>query len=467
VTDAQRARLTFGTLFILIGIAAVGPIRNYDLFWHLATGRWIVEHRALPLTDPFAIASDRIPWINGEWLFEIVAYALVTIGGLALLSLMKGILAAITFAPRRLSVDQGTAASQIALHVLAFAGAMRTFDFRPSSVAALFVALAIQARSWIAHAVLAMLWINVHPSALLAPVIALLVTRRIAPAIAAGFALLINPFFLRGILAPIELLAFVQSGAFVNSEWLPSMPAQFPLLYIAIAIAAIVFVVADKREWTLIALFAIFAILAARSVRHQPLFFAAFPLLVAPSLRVERIRPMLAYAASALMLLFITITTDHYLGVRANRFPIVAVARLQSTGLKGNIYNPDQFGGYLMWSFPRERRVLNDGRNELYRTFIGEYTAARQDQRKWSALLRKYRIDLAVDEYRTPLSVQNAKTGEVMSMPASLAYWPRKQWALIGYDDAAMVFARRAAFTQDELQKWEIRDVVPDASRRD
>jgi hypothetical protein len=459
VTDAQRDRFVLLATTIAIGVAAIGPIRNYDLFWHLATGRWIAQHRALPLHDPFAIASERIAWINGEWLFQLLAYALVTTGGLALLSMAKGILAAATFAPR--NAEPAT----IALHVFAFAGASRTFDFRPSSVAALFVVLAIQARSWIAHGVIAALWINVHPSALLAPVIALLVTRRIAPVAASAIALLLNPHGFHAITAPVELLLFVQSGSFVNAEWLPSSATQFPLLYIAVAIALLIFGTSEKRDWTRIALLAIFAVLALRGVRHQPLFFAAFPLLVAPALKLERLRPAMAHAVSAAMLVLVFFTTEHRLGVSPQRFPIEAVARLQSTGLRGNIYNPDQFGGFLIWSFPRERRVLTDGRNELYRSFIPEYAAARSDQRQWAALLRKYRIDLAVDEYRPPLQVVNGATREQMSLPASLAYWPRNRWALIGYDDAAMVFARRDAYPREVLEKWEIRGVVPDAER--
>ncbi len=470
MTSEQRQRLTLVATAAVLGAAAIGPIRNYDLFWHLATGRWIAAHRALPLTDPFALASDRVPWINGEWLFQLVAYALVTTGGLALLSWMKGLLAAATFAPRT------TDPVSIALHVVGFSGAIRTFDFRPSSVAALFVALAISSRSWIAHGVIAVLWINVHPSALLAPVIALLVTRRFVPAMASAVALLVNPHGIHAITAPLELLSFVQSGAFVNAEWLPSSPVQFPLLYIAIALAAVVFVAAEKREWTHIALLALFALLAVRGVRHQPLFFAAFPLLVVPAVRPERIRPMIAYAASALMLVFVVMTGDRRLGVAPERFPIEAVARLQSSGLQGNIYNPDQFGGFLHWTFnvdqsnvdqsPSGRRVLTDGRNELYRAFIPEYTAARGDQRKWEALLRRYRIDLAVDEYRAPLQVTNAITREQTALPASLAYWPRTRWALIAFDDAAMVFARRDAFPEEVLKKWELRGVVPDAAGR-
>ncbi|MND08995.1 hypothetical protein D3C83_319980 [compost metagenome] len=50
-------------------------------------------------------------------------------------------------------------------------------------------------------------------------------------------------------------------------------------------------------------------------------------------------------------------------------------------------------------------------------------------------------------------------------MPASLAYWPRADWAVIAFDQAGMVFARRAAFTPGSIEKWEIRGVVPDALR--
>jgi hypothetical protein len=131
--------------------------------------------------------------------------------------------------------------------------------------------------------------------------------------------------------------------------------------------------------------------------------------------------------------------------------------------LQGNIYNADQFGGYLIWSLYPQRRVLTDGRNELHRTFIEEHAHARRDQRAWHALLAKYRIDLAVDEYRKPVPVIDAATGAQRPMPASLAFWPRDRWALIAYDDAAMVFARRDAFAPDVIDRWEMRGVVPDA----
>ena len=102
--------------------------------------------------------------------------------------------------------------------------------------------------------------------------------------------------------------------------------------------------------------------------------------------------------------------------------------------------------------------MLTDGRDELYHAFIDEYSKARLDQRAWRALLAKYRIDLAVDEYRPPLDVVDSVTGHHTQEAASLAYWPRKEWALISYDDVAMVFARRAAFAPQTIDRLEVKD---------
>jgi hypothetical protein len=155
--------------------------------------------------------------------------------------------------------------------------------------------------------------------------------------------------------------------------------------------------------------------------------------------------------------------SDSRRGIDANRFPLRAVERMKAAGLRGNVYDADQFGGFLIWSLYPERRVLTDGRNELYRTYIAEYSRARLDERAWRALLRKYAVDLAVDEYRpSRMEVMNAVTGQRSLVPASLVYWPRSDWALIAYDRAAMVFARRAAFPNAVIAKWEIRGVLPD-----
>jgi hypothetical protein len=450
-------------LFGAVFLASIAPLRNYDLFWHLATGRWILEHRALPLRDPFAVASDRILWINGEWLFEIVAHLIELAGGLTALSVARALLAAGVVAASWLIARKETDdVTSLLLVTAAWAGAARTFDFRPSSAAMLFVVLSIAARKPLTHGILSALWINVHPSALLAPGIALLTTRRPLPVIASLAGLLINPWGWRAIAAPLELLAFVGSGTFINTEWLPSSPRLFPIPYICVVAGAAAFAVSKdvRTHWWRIALFAGFSFLAIRHVRHQPLFFGAFPLLIAPAL--PRVRSGIALGAATAVIVVVGLTTNHQPGISPERFPVKAIERLEATGLRGNIYNPDQFGGYLIWTFYPRRRVLTDGRNEMYRSFIPEVASAIRDERRWRAFLERYEINLAVDEYRPPLEVVEAGTNRTRRVPASLAYWPRKDWALIAHDQAAMVFARRSAYPSELIEQWEIR-AVPDA----
>ena len=43
-----------------------------DIWWHLATGRWILQHHAPPLTDPFSSYGLGRPWIAYSWLFDVM-----------------------------------------------------------------------------------------------------------------------------------------------------------------------------------------------------------------------------------------------------------------------------------------------------------------------------------------------------------------------------------------------------------
>jgi hypothetical protein len=505
---SQRA-LVWSGLALLFMIAAIEPIRSYDYFWHLATGRWIASHHALPLTDPFALASDRTPWINGEWLCELILYALHSAGGTMLLVAARTIAVGGLFAGAAYSAGRrGNELVALGLAALALAGSHGRLDVRPSTAAALFVAIAVlllaqtdgddagvpRNHLWrdLAYALLTVIWINVHPSALLAPLLACIamalqmvarrttglidIARRMRIVALSAAALLVNPFGWRAIAAPIELTLFVRGGGFVNSEWLPSPILLFPILYLTFAAAMLAFMqcirVTPHTVWTRhlwrVALLLLLGALAMQHVRNQGLYFAALPFLAAPLIasvaneketRALRIVAAGTIAIAAAMLL----TGSHTAGIAEQRFPVAAVRRLQASGLRGHIYNPDQFGGFLIWSCYGERRVLTDGRNELYRHYIPEYAAARLDERKWRALLQTYAIDLAVDEYhRERLDVIDACSGAHITMPVSRAYFPIRTWALIAFDDAGLLFARRAAFPPAVLAPLEYRALAPD-----
>src|SRR4051794_31774602 len=119
-------------LFVLIAIAATVPIRSYDYFWHLAAGRWIVEHRAIPAGDPLAVASARTPWINGEWLYEVVLY--VGHAGDAATSILNALLIAAAFtAGFLLAAREQSMGLALLAAAIAFAGASDRLGVRPST----------------------------------------------------------------------------------------------------------------------------------------------------------------------------------------------------------------------------------------------------------------------------------------------------------------------------------------------
>jgi hypothetical protein len=471
----MRRLVVASVLFVAIAIASRTPIRSPDAFWHLATGRWIAEHHALPLYDPFAVASAHIPWINGEWLYEVALYCLWAIGGLAAIPWAHAALVALiftiafVFALREKDVSVAALLTAIALACIA-----ERMVVRPSTVAALFIVLAIailekrtSTTTALCYALLTILWINVHPSALLAPLIAAttiyLDRRRWIIAAASAVALLVNPYGLRGITAPFELMSMQREGGFVNTEWLPSSPRLFPFLYLAFIAGVVAFaLVKDKRQWAWrAAIFTLLLVLAAAHVRNQTIFFPALPLLV-PWERRWRLSPIVAGVATAAIVAWPALSLTHA-GVIGAEFPVRAIVRLKASGLPGNIYTADQFGGFLIWNFYGQRRVTTDGRNELFRQYIAEDEAAHRDSRARAALMRKYRVAIAVDEYQPPITVIDPRGGPPRRMPASLVWYPRRDWALIAFDDVAMVFARRAAFPPDVTRRFEYPDdVVPD-----
>ena len=465
-------------LLLCTAAAAAGPIRSYDFFWHLATGRWIVEHRALPLYDPFALASAHIPWINGEWLWEIGAYGVQSAAGFRVFSILNAFFVAAIFTVAFwFASRESDLGVTLLISAIAFAGASDRLGVRPAEAAALLIVCATAllasrlslARLAIAYALLTVIWINTHPSALLAPLLAaitvLIDLRRAMVAAASALALLVNPFGWHAVASPIALTRTVTSGAFVNVEWLPSSPLLFPLLYLTILAFGVAFVMSTrKREqmWRL-ASFALLAVLAIQHVRNQSLYFAAFPLLFPPAGRLSP-KASLAIGLGALIPIgWVFAGANHSLGVDGHYFPVQAVARLQSSGLRGNIYNADQFGGYLEWRFYPERRTITDGRNELFASFIADDARARRDSRAWHAILRRYKIDLAVDEIeKGRIEVIDAVTRQRRFLPPSQVRYPRRDWALIGFDQVAMVFARRAAFPPEVLAKFEIGGPAPD-----
>jgi hypothetical protein len=78
VADAKRPSIVPLFLSVLLIPAVIGSSKTIfndgDVSWHIATGQWILDHRAIPHSDPFSFTWAGKPWVPIEWLAE-VSYA--------------------------------------------------------------------------------------------------------------------------------------------------------------------------------------------------------------------------------------------------------------------------------------------------------------------------------------------------------------------------------------------------------
>jgi hypothetical protein len=148
-------------------------------------------------------------------------------------------------------------------------------------------------------------------------------------------------------------------------------------------------------------------------------------------------------------------------GMDTTIFPIQACDFIQSQSLPQRFLNAYPFGGYWIGRFGLERLVFIDGRFptvdgylELRETME---SAQRQSPAKWNGFLDHWGVQAALLEYPAP------------QPGASIydAYFPRAKWALVYWDDVALVFVRRNAVSREFLKQFEYTACSPDMTPMD
>jgi len=520
-----------GALLLLAAVAGTLRLRAYDLFWHLATGRWILEHRELPAADPFRFTSDGSPWVNHEWLFQIAQRAIEALGGLDALVIARtlvvvGLAAWLFHALRKTGTP---VAASVLIAAIAMIGARPRMMMRPElvSLVALPVLLGLlqsyrRTRSWRPlgfAALVVVIWTNAHAGVLIAPVVAgaYLVGARlpggsgrgrggetpipwnrviVVPAVLA-LAVAINPHGFDVYRVPFRIASALQGIPVQNPEWLPAWAAPQPALIAwAVALAALISWAAYRCRRidpaTGLATLAL-AALAVSGVRHQGLFFLGAAFLaaecVADLVRTEAHGASVFEGArgAAIATVFCLLATvwcivppptgplrprqgpySFGLGLEPGRFPVVAAGEIARHPDLGHVYNDVAFGGYLVWRLFPGRQVFIDGRNEVNPGLLREIAEARSDSRKWNRLLEDHEIDAALvrydDRLRKVVRPAGAPGGapEVAYHTTNALLFPNRLFALVHWDDEAMLFVRRNPDRVGWLAASEYRFVHPE-----
>jgi tetratricopeptide (TPR) repeat protein len=517
------ARLLPALLLAATFALAVTRIDDSDAWTHLAHGREIVQRGALPANEPFSFPSTTMPYHNTEWLFDVLLYLAFLAAGYAGVTLLKALVVTLAFwvlwrdanLPLEPAAGAGVraAGALLALWLVLFVIKPR-FVERPDIVLMVFLPLTIYAldayrlqgrrRCLYALPAVQVLWVNIHPSAIVAavPLGAFLVgggalhalrrwrgvdvagtpgprELRTVAAVGAGMlvASVLNPHGLEALTLPLRLTGgswFSREVAELQAPTFADNPAPFVIVsLLTLALAAGV-----RRlpliELVLVAPFAYLGLTANRfvfllAIVAAPVIARALAQALAP-LAAVRARPIgealgIGVAAAGIVLSALALAQRGPfadprkiagIGVNQRFVPEGALRYLDRAGLEGRVFTVLHLGGYIEWrDFPRRVPII-DGRGYVPPGLLDEIHFARLYTGHLDRLRRTYGFDVAVVDY--PAYAGDSIEDMAADVDVALA---SPDFALVYWDDVALVYVRRAAAPAGLLERDEYRHVRP------
>ncbi|MGZ4814672.1 MAG: hypothetical protein ACXVZV_04655 [Terriglobales bacterium] len=386
-----------------------------DVWWHIRTGEWIMQHHKLPRSDPFSSTGAGKPWVAYSWPFEIAVYEIVKqwdLLGIVAVSifLWTGMTLALFYLIRRFQPPFWISVA------LAFAGSIvmtRVTSSRPGPLTVIFFCLVLgllidaqrhkSVRKLWPIPILIWMWANVHVQFVyglfvvgifcMIPVFDWLLSKfgvqpdadtRYLPAkwiwgtLALSTALTFaNPY---GVGVYRVLWEFIQQPKlykFINE----TKAMQFDLkVHFVVLVVCLLGALALGRLRRIQPVWAILFLWAALSGFHaeRDMWLAAtisfciiadyFAKRHPHAAPVDR-RVWLGAVACVLLCFvvrFKTAPTNHDLGgLVGSRMPLGAVAYIHEHHLQGPIFNDFDWGGFLIYALP-EMPVVIDGRTNVH-----------------------------------------------------------------------------------------------------
>jgi hypothetical protein len=162
---------SIAVLFALITFSSSLEIKDLDLWLHLRMGYWIFHHGFVPNYDVLSCTIPGKPWVNHEWLFQVLVYLIQKTYGFNGLISMQSFVVALTFL---ILLFLGYSRERQWLMVFTLLMALMVyqtrFTIRPDIFSLLFFVLYIYilslhtSKRWSIYAlvVLQILWSNMH-----------------------------------------------------------------------------------------------------------------------------------------------------------------------------------------------------------------------------------------------------------------------------------------------------------------
>lgn len=418
-------------LFVALATLAFLTPPQADTFFHLRTGELIWRSGAIPSSDPFSHTFYGQPWLNHEWLSQLLFYGVYALGGPFLLTALCGACAVVAvMASWRLT--RGAAEVRLGLLLALLILTPSEWAVRPQalSLALLMLATWLVIRDKVVWMpVLVMVWANAHGVAVLGVAVACVAAleaivwpsshrRRAvivaALCLAAPMATPLGWHYWPRVFQTVSearlLGVHEYRSAFADAS---SVPFWLMLVVLVGAVARQARRIADweRPDRLLVMASCVLGVAAILSIRNAP----SFALLAAPAIaRLTHLpRPRQALPLKRAGYAFIGVAAAIGLvvvgmawrdgGTRRGWRPVSPSALKAISDCSPPIYNEYGDGGTLIWFTP-EQRVFVDGRIEAY---TPEFLRRARDADvfgRYQDLFRQYGIRCAV-----------TRTGSVMA----------------------------------------------------
>ena len=446
-------RMVTAVLFLGIFAMAARLPFDTDSWWHLQSGRWIVENQAIPRTDPFSFTRFGQPWIDHGWLAQIGWYLVFDWLGYAGPVLLLAVLVTAAYYFAWLQCWDSNRWLQAFILIVAAAASGIIWAARPQMVSFFLtsvVAFLLYRFKQGQHRIIwwlplvFLLWVNIHGGfaigfillfAYLFGELGNIILKTGSPSIgwrSLGMLLLVmlvsiaiiplNPYGFQMLTYPFRTVGIEILQQFIAEWQAPNFHEFYLHPFIWLLLAALTsFGLAGKRaDFTDLTLVALFTYMSLLAVRNIPLFaLVTAPVIVRNSTAAwERWRgqpenrPMtssgLMTAVNWLIILLLVgvvgLRVTQSASAEANQaefietLPVGAVEFLRQEQPPGPIFNNYNWGGYIIWQLP-EYPVFVDGRTDLFDDeFLRQYLAIYLGEDGWQEKLDSFGVNLILIE---------------------------------------------------------------------
>jgi hypothetical protein len=403
-------------------LALATPPSDPDMYWHLASGKWMLDHGQLLRADVFSSTVNGQPYSVGEWLGQIVLYVAYLAGGWTGLVILRGLLVGVCAfflarvalrggAPIIVAVPVTCAALLLSEIVWTDRPHLFTLALFPLLLDLLLAARAGRFGLLLGVPPLMLLWTNLHGGYALGLALvgvftleALLTRRNFA-----AFAITASTAFAASLVDPGSLgLSAAAAHAtapprFIVEESPPDVTRPAGFVFAAFIIGTLALAMRSGGSLLDLLLLAPLLWLGLSAQRHMPYFaFAAVPFISAAIPRawspleawLARRRP---YPRGAIVGFGAGVAAMALAGVafvpnapNERAYPTVVLDAVRSGS--GVLLNEYDWGGYLIWRAP-ERPVFVDGRLFPFLPDVfADWRTAVELGPRWKEVLERYQV---------------------------------------------------------------------------